>query len=137
MRKLHLVAALGLMLAASGLASANLNESQSQNRSSAEVSHLVDIGDILNNSAKYDGELVTVQGTYLGWKASNAPAMITRSDWGIEDEIGVIYVSGLAPVGIDGLDPQHDIGASLIVSAVVEKITEGPVLRAKIVTLVN
>jgi hypothetical protein len=97
------------------------------------VSHLVDIGNILNNSEKYNGELVTIEGTYLGWTGPGTCAQLTRSDWGIKDETGSIYVTGVNP----GLDPYKDVGASLIVSGTVVLIQDVPLISCKIVTLIG
>lgn len=131
------IAMLGYIIIASGIAIADPTESLSGNNSNAEISHLVKIGDILNNSERYNGEAVTIEGTYLGWTGPNTEALLTRSDWGIKDETGAIYVSGLAPSATDGLDSYQDVGTNLIVSGIVRLLPEGPVLVAKIVTLVG
>lgn len=135
------IAMLGCIFIASGIAISDPTESLSSNKSAAEISHLIKIGGILNNSEKYNGEMVTIEGTYLGWTGRwtgpHSAALLTRSDWGIEDETGGISVSGLAPGTTPELDPLNGVGTRLIVSGIVTLIPEGPVLLAKIVTLTN
>jgi len=101
--------------------------------STGELSHLVKIGYILNNSEKYDGELVTVEGIYLGWSGPSTGAHPTRSDWGVEDETGAIFVTGLH----DGLDPIKDKGDGVIVSSIVHLLQGSPYLESKNITLIN
>ena len=103
------------------------------NNSTKELSHLVKIGYILNNSEKYNGELVTVEGTYLGWSGPISGAHPTRSDWGIRDETGAIFVTGLH----DGFDPAIEKGVGVIVSGIVHLLKGSPYLESKNITLIN
>jgi len=127
------IAIAGFAIIGGCMAVSDLAGSQSSDNSKGEISHLVNISEILNNSEKYDGKLVTIEGTYLGWSGPSTGAIITRSDWGIEDETGVIHVSGVYPP----LDTFQDVGANLIVSGVVVTLPKGPVIKAKIVTIVG
>ncbi len=123
---------LGCIVIASGMALSDPTVSRSSN-STETISHLVNISDILNNSGKYNGKLVTIEGIYLGWTGPSTGAQLTRSDWAIKDETGSIYVTGVYP----DLDPFKDVGASLIVSGNVVVIEKGPLIRGKIVTLIG
>ena len=124
----------------SGVAVSDTMGSESSDDSKVLLSHLVDIGDLFNYSENYDGELVTIEGKYLGWSVPiNAP-MRTRSDWGIEDETGAIYVTG----AWSGLDPMSDVGVNLIVIGIVHLIDGGPnyeglgpILECKAITLID
>jgi len=136
MRSIFLyIAVLGCVIISSVEAMPDPIGSQLGMNSTVEISHLVSIGEILNNSDKFNGELVTIEGTYLGWSGQCIGALLTRSDWCIRDETGTIYVTGLNPSGIGGLDPLNDVGAGLIVSGKVLLISDGPLLQGKIVTL--
>ena len=74
-----------------------------------------EIGDILANPAKYEWELVTITGEYRGWQGEGYEPPVTRSDWVIRDETGLIYVTGKSP----GLDPYKDIGPKITVIGIV------------------
>ena len=50
-------------------------------------------GDILANPMKYVREPVTVTGEYKGWQGEGYEPPVTRSDWVIKDETGLIYVT--------------------------------------------
>jgi len=126
------IAVLGCIIIVSSMAISDPTGSLASN-STEELSHLVKIGYILNNSEKYNGELVTVEGTYLGWSGPITGAMYTRSDWGIKDETGAIFVSG----SYAGLDPTKDVGVGLIVSGIVHLIKGSPYLESRIVTLIG
>jgi len=125
------IAVLGGIIIASNVAISDPTGSQSSNNSKAMMSHLVNIGDILNHSEKYNGELVTIEGMYLGWKGPGA--QLTRSDWSIKDETGSIYVTGANP----GLDPYKDVGVNLIVLGIVHLIDGAPYLEGRAITLID
>ena len=76
---------------------------------------------VLNDPAKFRASELTLEGMFRGWKASCASsAMITRSDWVIEDGTGCIYVSGSAP---SGLSPAKPDNVRIVVSG---KVVTGP-----------
>jgi hypothetical protein len=127
------IAVLGCIILVSSMAVSDPTGFQSSNKSTGELSHLVKIGYILNNSENYDGGLVTVEGTYLGWTGPGTGAHPTRSDWGIKDKTGAIFVTGLYA----GLDPTKDVGVGLIVSGIVHLLEGAPYLESKIVTLID
>jgi hypothetical protein len=52
------------------------------------------IGAIKQNPTAYNGKIVTVSGTYLGWQAGHGFAPVNRSDWLLEDNTGTIYITG-------------------------------------------
>ena len=64
---------------------------------------------ILDDPTSCENHEVTVQGTYKGWigKCANS-AMLTRSDWMMEDETGCIYVTGSLPTGFSADKPQDE-----------------------------
>ncbi len=126
------IAVLGCAIIGSCMAISDPAGSQSNDNSNGEISYLVNISDILNNPEKYDGKLVTIEGC-LGWRGPSTGALLTRSDWGIEDETGATYVSGVYLP----LDTFKDVGASLIVSGIVVRMPKGPVIKAKIVTIIS
>lgn len=66
--------------------------------------HLTDwLGTILNAPREFDGRIFEIVGYYRGWnllgEASGTPN--TRSDWTIVDNSGAMYVTGLAPAGLN------------------------------------
>ena len=100
---------------------------------------LVNIGDLFNNSENYDGEFVAIEGIYLGWGEPIHAPLLTRSDWGVKDETGAIYVTG----GY-ALDPMSDVGVNLIVMGNVRLIDDeinyediGPILECKAIILID
>jgi len=86
------------------------------------------IGDILANPAKYVRKPVTVTGEYRGWQGEGYEPPVTRSDWVIKDETGLMYVTGKSP----GLDPVEDIGKKLEVTGMVKVKNNTPYIEAKI-----
>lgn len=78
------------------------------------------IGDIRGTPTAYEGEVVTIEGKYLGWKGGFGSPPVTRSDWLIQDDTGWLYVTGKPA----GLDPLGDVGHPIKVTGVV-RVTEG------------
>jgi hypothetical protein len=127
------IAVLGGIIIVSNVAISDPTGSQSCNNSEPTVSYLVNIGDILNNSESYNGELVTIEGMYLGWTGPSTGAQLTRSDWRIKDETGSIYVTGAN----SGLDPYKDVGVNLIVLGIVHLIDGAPYLEGRAISLID
>lgn len=73
---------------------------------------VVKIGSLKKNPSLYLGKIITVKGKYRGWRAECVHPLVTRSDWGIKDETGTIYVTGRLP----NLDPYQDIGRKIAVT---------------------
>jgi len=89
-----------------------------------------DIGNILAESATYEGQTVTLKGEYRGWEAGYGSPPVTRSDWVLKNSTGAIYVTGKSP---SGFDPVNDIGKQVSVTGTV-KIKDGkPYIEAAIV----
>ncbi len=67
--------------------------------------HLTDwLGTILNAPREFDGRTFEIVGYFRGWNLlgearGNPP--VTRSDWVITDESGAMYVTGIAPNGLN------------------------------------
>lgn len=84
------------------------------------------IGDILADPGKYQEQSVEIVGYYRGWdilhETQQAPP-VSRSDWVVADAGGAIYVTGLAP---PGLNPASQAGAPtmLRLSATVKYIEQ-------------
>lgn len=67
--------------------------------------HLTDwLGTILNAPREFDGRTFEIVGYFRGWnllgEARGSPP-VTRSDWVIADESGAMYVTGIAPTGLN------------------------------------
>jgi hypothetical protein len=103
------------------------------NNGSEEALDRTKIGDVLANPAKYQFDLVTVIGEYRGWQGEGTAPPVTRSDWVIKDDTGLIYVTGLLP----GFDPVEDIGLILEVSGMVGVKEGEPYIEAKSVKIFN
>ncbi len=58
------------------------------------------IKQVMENAGRMNDQEVELTGTFRGWKGCPASAMITRSDWVLEDGSGCIYVSGAMPEGV-------------------------------------
>ena len=101
------------------------------NNGSEEALDQTKIGDIVANQAKYQFDLVTVIGEYRGWEGEGIAPPVTRSDWVIKDDTGLIYVTGLLP----GFDPVEDIGLILEVSGMVRVKEDIPYIIALDITL--
>ena len=80
------------------------------------------IGDIRAASALYEGQTVTIEGVYQGWRSGYGSPPVTRSDWLLEDTTGWLYVTG-KPAG--NLDPLDDIGRPIKVTGQVELTEAG------------
>ena len=93
-----------------------------------------DIGSILDNPEKYQGQRVVVSGTYQGMKAEYGSPPVNRSDWVVKDDTGWIYVTGRIP----RLNPFRDIGRSVTVYGTVMVTNSGqPYIRALYVSLLR
>jgi hypothetical protein len=92
----------------------------------------VSINDILGNPLSFSGRSVLIQGRFRGW-TSPCPqsAMITRSDWVMDDGKGCIYVTGQLPTG---LSPEKPSGEQTTVTGIVEIKVGRPVIRAMTIT---
>ena len=89
----------------------------------------IKIESIRSHPETFQGQKVLLRGRYLGWKGQIEHPLITRSDWAMEDNTGVIYVSGLPA---KGLNPMQDIGHPLQVLGTVRVNAEGvPYIRAE------
>jgi len=93
----------------------------------------VSIGAIILDAASFQGRTVTIRGQYQGWRADpQGPATrfgppVTRSDWGMGDATGSIYVTGAEPA----LDPMDDVGRKVGATGVVRRTANGiPYLQA-------
>ena len=80
------------------------------------------IGEIRATPTLYEGQTVTIEGVYQGWKSGYGSPPVTRSDWLLEDATGWLYVTG-KPAG--DLDPLDDIGRPITVTGQVELTNEG------------
>ena len=101
------------------------------NNGSEEALDRTKIGDIVANPANYPFDLVTVIGEYRGWQGEGTAPTVTRSDWVIKDDSGLIYVTGLLP----GFDPVEAIGRILEVSGMVRVKEDIPYIIALDITL--
>jgi hypothetical protein len=95
------------------------------------------VSGVVDNAGSSVGKVVSISGTYLGWKAdSGSPACrpgppVLRSDWAVSDTTGCIYVTGQS-----GLDPTDDYGKSVTVVGTVRITDKGqPYIEAKQVFL--
>jgi len=69
------------------------------------------VDEFVNNVNKYENELVTIKGIFMGWRGScKTPPPETRSDWMMEYNEVCVYVSGPPPLGIDITPNSKDIG---------------------------
>jgi hypothetical protein len=80
------------------------------------------IGEIRAASTLYEGQTVTIEGVYQGWKSGYGSPPVTRSDWLVEDATGWLYVTGKPAGDLDHLD---DIGRPITVTGQVELTEEG------------
>jgi len=78
---------------------------------------LVAIDNIVDNPKIYEGQKVTLKGEYRGWESGNGSPPVTRSDWVLKDNSGVIYITGGKP---DNFDPVKDIGKQVTVTGTVK-----------------
>ncbi|MCK4649516.1 hypothetical protein KAT51_08335 [bacterium] len=85
---------------------------------------VVNIGSLKKNPSLYLGKMITIKGEYRGWKAEGSP-LITRSDWGVRDETGTIYVTGRLP----NLDPHQDIGRKITVTGTLHLKSDIPYIK--------
>lgn len=71
------------------------------------------------------GQVVVIEGEFRGWDVGDSVlgTLITRSDWGIKDDTGTIYVTG-GNAGLDPAPPSGDIGKLITLVALVRKQAE-------------
>lgn len=88
---------------------------------------------ILDDPRSFEGKDITVQGLYKGWSGKcPSSAMLTRSDWVLEDETGCIFVTGRMPSGVSANQPQ---GERIVVQGKVVLGSKGkPVIKADTLT---
>lgn len=92
----------------------------------ANVMMEVEIGDINENPSIYKGKKVIIDGIYLGWHGPGAPP-VTRSDWGVCDGTGEIYVTGSIP--------EAEIGEEITVTGTVMIKDDTPYIKAEDIIL--
>ncbi len=97
------------------------------------------IGSLLASPEKYAGRQVEIIGYYRGWdllKEVQGTPPVTRSDWVIADASGAIYVTGIAP---EGLDPssRQDTKTVIRLVATVESNQNGVYLKAQSVEVIS
>ncbi|MFC1937826.1 hypothetical protein ACFLWY_04650 [Chloroflexota bacterium] len=83
------------------------------------------IGAIWSEPSAFDGAMVTVKGEYRGWEAGHGSPPVTRSDWGIQDASGSIYVTGSSM----GLRYPDDVGKIVTVSGIVRLKDDQPYIE--------
>lgn len=75
------------------------------------------ISGVVANAAALKGKLVTISGTFRGWRADGeslackAGPPVSRSDWAVSDKTGCIYAHG----NTGGLNPTRDYGKQITV----------------------
>ena len=75
-----------------------------------------DIGDILKFPKEFTGRKIIIKGEFLGWTSGVNSPMVTRSDWAVKDDTGIIYVTGKSP---GGLDYYRDVGHTIRILGIV------------------
>lgn len=88
---------------------------------------VVKIGSLKKNPSLYLDKIITVKGKYRGWRAECVHPLVTRSDWGIKDETGTIYVTGKPA---SHLDPYKDIGRKITVTGTFHLKGKIPYIKA-------
>lgn len=76
------------------------------------------VADIVAYPEQYEGQMVDIIGYFHGWNVLQELAQSppkTRSDWVIADSSGAIYVTGMAP---QGLDPSSHTNTNTIIHLV-------------------
>jgi len=86
------------------------------------VAKILTVKQVAEDIRNLSDETVLIKGEFRGWDVGDnvLGTLITRSDWGIRDNTGTIYVTG----GTGGLDPTpsgKDIGKRITLTAVVMK----------------
>jgi len=81
---------------------------------------------ILQFPGDYEGQTVTISGTYRGWETNFGSPPLTRSDWILQDAGGyAIFVTG----GSLGLKHPVDIGTVVQITVIVRIIDDVPYLE--------
>jgi len=91
----------------------------------ATTAQALTVNQVAESMERLAGRVVVIEGEFRGWDVGDnvLGTLITRSDWGIKDDTGTIYVTG----GTGGLDPapsNADIGKSITLVALVRKQAE-------------
>lgn len=82
----------------------------------------------------YLGQTVTLNGQFMGWLAEAGSPPVTRSDWVLKDETGLIYVTGKIP----GLYSNKDKGKALEITGLVKITPAGKIyLEGKKVSVIS
>lgn len=111
---LVLSVALGCGTARVPQSTGNQDDTIKDDTSSTIIDVPIYVDDLVNNTKKYQNQLVTIRGTFMGWKGScKVTPPETRSDWMIEYDGACIYVSGPPPSGIDITPTSKDIGKEI------------------------
>ena len=82
-----------------------------KNKMGVEILSNITISEILHDPVRYDGELVEIDGLYMGWHGNLSPLSrgATRSDWILEDgNDGGIFVSAWGYWGPESVGPPYD-----------------------------
>lgn len=101
---------------------------------------VVKIGSLKKNPSLYLDKMITVKGEYRGWRAEGSPP-VSRSDWGVRDETGSIYVICKTRCKVyikneditnkfSGLDPYEDIGRKIAVTGTLHLQGKIPYIKA-------
>jgi len=111
----------------------------SQTPVQSDISLTKIIGEIRDCPDEYSGKQVELVGYFHGWdllhEFQTGPPM-TRSDWVIADKSGAIYVTGLAPKGLDPAS-RDDTTRIIRLVATVEQNQHGVYLQAVSVELIS
>lgn len=86
------------------------------------------IRQVITNAAAMHDQPVVLTGSFRGWKGCPDSAMLTRSDWVLEDDSGCIFVTGTLPAGVS---PESAKGERIRVTGHVVLDAKGkPAIRA-------
>lgn len=90
------------------------NDAIKDNTGSTIIGVPIYVDEFVSNTNKYENQLVTIRGVFMGWKGScKVPPPETRSDWMMEYDGACIYISGPTPLGIDIIPYSKDIGKEI------------------------
>ncbi|MDO8989947.1 MAG: hypothetical protein Q7U91_09960 [Sideroxyarcus sp.] len=86
------------------------------------------IKQVIDNAARMNDQQIELAGSFRGWKGCPSSAMITRSDWVLDDDSGCIYVSGAMP---EGVSPEKAEGEHIrVIGRVVVDAKGKPAIKA-------
>ncbi|MBW1848909.1 MAG: hypothetical protein JRJ27_17610 [Deltaproteobacteria bacterium] len=97
-----------------------------------KVPREIDIGDIQNSSKNFVNCEVIITGKFLGWKSGTNSPLVTRSDWAVKDDTGIIYVSGKPP---GKLDYYRDVGHGIQIHGIV-RIARNSIAYIEAITVI-